>query len=488
MTSMTRQRWTRFAGLVCLTLLGTACGVAVQEAHKGMTAIQNSKLFHQGQHGELSEQEREWVAVAWKYFENNANVKTGFVNTVDKVPSGSMWQVADYMAALITVRELEVLDPKEFDQRMSTLLHSLNTMQLFFGQLPNKVYNTESGQMVNYANQPEEIGWSAIDIGRLLIWLRIARERYPKFAEYIDKVVLRWNFCEVLDDEGVLYGAAKVHDQLQKYQEGRLGYEEYAALGYQAWGFDTFQASQIEPYHLTTVHGIDIAHDDRDPRSHGGTYAPIVSLPYILSGLEFNWDQVDDEWSPDSIHTDKLMAHLAEQIYLVQAARYANEKIFTARTDHQLSTPPFFVYDSIFAAGYAWNTISDSGEEHAENALVSTRAAFGLWGLWKTPYTAKLLTVVDQLCNPARGWLEGRFEKTGGYEDIITGTTNVIVLEALLYKKIGKLYRLAQENSHYQIVLGDEFTHPGKCFPAERQCVTGGCVYAAASTNSTIAE
>lgn len=460
--------WVCVFTLLSLTVSLTGCGVVVRGVYEGITALSNSALFHSGRHGQLTAQEQIWAKVAWRYFTNNYNPQTGLVNSVDRYTTTTMWHVADVLAALIAAQELELIDRREFDVRLSRLLHFLNTMPLSFGRLPNKVYNASTGAMVNYGNQPEEIGWSAIDLGRLLIWLRITAERYPEFSEYIDKAVLRWNFCDVLDRCGTLYGGVKIRDNLQLYQEGRLGYEEYAAMGYQSWGFDTAKASSLAPYQAVKIYDIEILHDGRDPRQTG-TPAPVLSLPYILHGLEFHWEPIADTPSVDRSPTSPKIADLADRIYRVQEARYVREKIFTARTDHQISRPPFFVYDSIFAAGYAWNTIADSGAHHPEFAMVATRAVFGLWVLWRTAYTDQLLAVVHTLFDPERGWYEGRYEQTGGYDETITCTTNALILEALLYKVRGQLFRAAHQKHYLQIRLEDMFRWPGRCFPPERE-------------------
>ena len=75
--------------------------------------------------------------------------------------------------------------------------------------MPNKAYHAASGKMVGFDGREADIGWSAIDIGRLLLWLKIVAQRHPQFAEYADKVVLRWSFCDVIDDCGTLYGTAR---------------------------------------------------------------------------------------------------------------------------------------------------------------------------------------------------------------------------------------------------------------------------------------
>jgi hypothetical protein len=453
----------------CLIIICAGCGVAVRGLQEGAILVKNSEIFHQGRHGALTAQEQEWAKAAWKYFENNVGPTTGLVNSVDKFPMATMWHVGDYLAAMVAARELNIIQDNEFDQRLSTVLHFLNTMPLYLGKVPHKSYHVEHGQMVDYGANPGEIGWSAVDIGRMLVWLRILRERYPRYAEYIDRAVLRWDFCDVIDGDGALYGGISDNGQLRKYEERRSGYQNYMTLGFQAWGWSTARASRREPYDTERIFDIAVVPEARDPQDRGTSDnpPPVVTLPYVLDGLEFNWDTVTDGWSLDSVHSDTERSDLAQRIYTVQERRYQEKKIFTARTDHQISTAPYFVYDTIFAEGYPWNTMSDSGQFMPQSALVSSRAAFGLWALWKTSYTDSLLEIVSSLFNPGKGWYEGRFELTGGYEYLVTATTNAVVLESLLYKVVGKLYRLAAKDGYYQVIINDEFTHPGKCMPLD---------------------
>lgn len=455
--------------LCCMTmLLIQGCGVLVRGLYNTGESINQSQWFYQGRHGSLSEQERQWASIAWQYFKNNYNSRTGLVNSVDKYPSTSMWHVGDTIAALVAARELELIKKKEFDSRFSTLLRFLNTMKLFKDRLPNNFYHTQNGKMVDHNNQPAGVGWSAIDIGRLLIWLRIIRARYPEYSEYIDRIILRFHFCDLLDRCGLLHSGISVQGKIDLYQGGGLGYEEYVALGYQMMGFHTTDSSNFHPYKTIKIFDTEIFYDARDPRE-SGTYAPVLSGPFLLEGLEFNWDLVDDGSTIDSIHSDKPLAQLAQNIYRVQEARYEQHRILTARTDHQLKNAPYFLYDSIFAAGYPWNTISDKGDSYPRLALVSTRATFGMWALWKTQYTDRLMKIMDTLYDAKRGWYEGRYEVTGGYERSLTSSTNAMVLEALLYKVQGKLYQQPIEPSYGEIKLEDIWRHPGKCFPPKRQ-------------------
>jgi hypothetical protein len=455
---------------IFLLLLPTlsGCGVLFRSVKTGASAFADSTLFHQGRHGPLSKEEEAWAKTAWKYFENNYQDATGLVNGSDNFPVASVWNIADTIAATIAAHHFKLIDDYRFDQRVSALLAFLNAMPLSSGKLPNRHYQTQKAELVDASGQIKDTGWSAVDIGRLLIWLQILHSYAPQFGEYIDKAILRWHFCEVIDDCGRLYGSNKINDkELFLYPEMPIGYRDYALLGYASWGFKVTDKRDYDPNFLARIYDLDIPYSSNDPR-RTGSYHPVVSMPYILLGLEFNWDTVDDNRSSDKSHTDPLLSDIAKRIYQVQEARYQNERIFTARTDYQRNTDPYFVYDTIFAAGYAWNTVTPEGKFKPNLSLVSLRAGFGLWGLWKTAYTDQLMILLKQLYNPERGWLEGRYEKTAAYERNITASTNALILETLYYKTQGRLYQAPKPVTYASLLLQDEFRRP-PCYPPERE-------------------
>ncbi len=442
----------------------TGCGII---ARGGADALESARFIGQpGRHGRLSPEELTWAKTAWIYFVNNTNVQTGLVNSVDRYQAATMWHVGDYLAALVAARELGLIDVREFDVRVSKVLEFLNSMELSGGVVPNKVYNTQNGVMVNFANQPQDIGWSAVDLARLMTWMKITGERYPPLREYFDKVVLRWGFCDVIDRCGVLHGAARASGQTTTYQEGRLGYEQYSSTGFALWGFDARGSASVHSYAVENVFGIRLHHDSRDTRADG-VQAPVLTIPHVLLGLEFGWVNPGpvEMRAADGGPTWKK---LAEEVYQVQRRRYAQQGIYTARTDHQLSRPPYFLYDSIFAGGYPWNTVSDQGKQYDELALVATRAVFGMWALWPDAYSNRLIRVVNSLYDPQRGWYEGRFEATGALEPIITLSTNALVLEVLLFKSRGQLYHGDLPPGFFEHRLNDAFSRPHRCFPGEQ--------------------
>lgn len=426
----------------------------------------NNKKFsigsHKGRNGDLTEKEMKMAKVAWKYFENNYNKKTGLVNAVDNYPSTTMWDTGSYLGALVAAYELKLIDKSNFDTRLTLIFQTFNKLDLFQGMLPNKAYNTATAQKVNYANKAGEIGWSALDLGRLLVWFRIIKERYPEHANPIDNIMLKWNFSKLIDNEGTMYGAAVTKDKKITYpQEGRLGYEEYGAKGFQLWGFNTEKASKLEPYDFIPIYGIDIPYDTRDPRKLVA-HNYVVCESYILDAIEMNWDLASENDNNDNYHSDKLISEYAERIYKVQELRFKNTGILTARTEHQLDKAPYFVYDTIYTDGFAWNTISEDGKYQPDFAAVALKGALGLWAIWDTDYTNLLFDRISDLYDPEKGFYEGVYENGNGLIKTFTANNNGIMLEALLYKAQGKLLRKSGIDGLWEQTLKDPFNPVNK--------------------------
>src|SRR5690606_36859346 len=117
-----------------------------------------------------------------------------------------------------------------------------------------------------------------------------------------------------------------------------------------------------EPYDELRVNGVRVPFDARDPAEFGAhTY--VVTEAYLLSGIEMNWDTPDDETYSDAWHSDRLTRAHAKRVYRAQERRWRRTGTLTARTEHHIDGPPYFVYDTIYSDGVAWNTITDTGEE-----------------------------------------------------------------------------------------------------------------------------
>ncbi|MEP2892104.1 DUF3131 domain-containing protein [Tateyamaria sp.] len=402
---------------------------------------------HFGRNGVLNEREFAMAKTAWSYFEEFYQSDTGLVNAVGNFPSTTLWDTASYISALVAAYELCVIDKRELDRRASQLIKTLRNLPLYRGEAPNKVYNSATGAMVDYANKPGEIGMSANDIGRLLVWLKILKERHPHLANSVDNVPMRWNFCNLVGEEGRMFGSfAKSNGETRYVQEGRLGYEEYAAKGFALWGFDMGRAMAPQPLEYATIYDVRVPYDGRDPRVFRSQNY-VLTEGYILDGLEMGWDLPDDGSNDGMVASNGWRAEFAQRIYLVQQRRFEQTGIITARSEHQVEGSPYFVYDSIFAGGYAWNTLDPTGEYQPDRAAVSAKAAVGLWALWDTDYTDLLFETVADLSQPDRGFYEGLYENGNGFIPLQTANNNGVILAALLYKVQGPILQHVNQNT-----------------------------------------
>ncbi len=407
--------------------------------------------------GSLTEKEMTMARIAWKYFQNNYQEETGLVNSTHNYPSVTMWDLASYIGGLVSAYELGIIEKSEFDKRITKLVSTFNSISFFKEELPNKAYNTKTAQMVNYVNKPGEIGYSALDLGRLLIWLKIIKEKYPQYSNSIDKFILRWKFCNVIDEKGTMFGAAvKKSGEVVYLQEGRLGYEEYAAKGFELWGFNTKKASKSAPFNYITIFGVEVGYDTRDPRVLGA-HNYVVAESSVLDAIELGWDTVNDSCSNCSEFTDQQVAELSQRIYKAQERRYAETGIITARTEHQLDKKPYFVYDTIFSDGYAWNTITEKGEYVPQFSAVALKGAIGMWAVWNTKYTDLLFDYVADQYDPRKGFYEGIYENGKGLIKTFTANNNGIILECLMFKKFGKILSFSGRRSMWDKKIDDEF-------------------------------
>jgi hypothetical protein len=413
-------------------MVGWLEGISMGNAATPETLIEASSDAKIAPSRPLTAQEMAWAKTAWRYFQNNTIPATGLVNSVDNYNASTLWDTASYLMAVIAAQRLGIIQQDEFDARIFKALDTLAAIPLFEGKLPNKSYNTVSLQMVDYTNQPTEkgIGWSAIDIGRLLVPLNVLTWNYPQHTASVKRVMEHWNTKPMLVN-GVLQGAAVTDKGEIKYlQEGRLGYEEYAAKSFNLMGLDVSNSLRYADFlKFVNISGVKVATDSRSAQQYGA-HNYVVSEPYILDGVEFGWDHISQE--------------LAWRVYKAQEKRFEETGVLTAVSEDNLDQPPYFVYNTVFTDGKVWNAITEKGADASQFKTLSTKAAFGWHMLYETDYTKQLLAKAATLANPERGWYSGLYEVSGKPNKAITANTNGIILEALAYKQTGKLMRLGK--------------------------------------------
>ncbi len=295
----------------------------------------------------LTAQELETARRAWIYFQHNWNDKTGLINSADGFESVTLWDQAAAIAALVSAKELDLVSEAEFNPKMTIMLKTLATLPLYKNELPNKVYNSRTLLPVDYG-QPDkrkEIGWSAIDLGRMALWLKIVGSKYPQLQSQTKAVWQSWNVGRLVNN-GQLYGTTIVQGKEQHNQEGRLGYESYAAYGLKLWGLEVNQALDTQSnVAFVNLYGQDVPYDQRDYKTSGANNY-VLSEPYILDGIETGFQALPRAY--------------ADRVLAAQEARYQATKQLTAMTEDNLDRAPYFAYNTLFVNGEAWATITDT--------------------------------------------------------------------------------------------------------------------------------
>jgi hypothetical protein len=365
---------------------------------------------------------------AWKYFERNWNPQTGLVNSVDNLPWTTWWDQGSALLGIHAARQLGLLPPDLFQQRMNTLLKTLETLPLSATGLPNKAYSTRTAQMrqLNDTPDPKGIsGWSALDMARFLLGLHIIRSHYPEYSDRINRIVARWNLSKLVKDGWLNGGVTGTGGKIREVQEGRLGYEQYAAHSLKLWNLQATNALSNPPIKTVQVDGITLQVDERNFKNSGATNY-LTNDPYLLWGMEIGL-------------TDVVKPQV-ENLLQVQAQRFQRTGILTAVNEDSLDRQPYFLYYSVYANGQPWQAVNTRGKSYPQFRFVSTKAAFSWFALMPNhPYSQTLRNFAQNLADKNRGYLSGRYENQKlGVNASVDVNTNAVVLESLLYQARNK--------------------------------------------------
>ena len=205
--------------------------------------------------------QRRYAQAAWNYFSTNSQPTTGLVSDRSDVKGSTLWGLGDYLTALNAAWAMDIISPKEFDQRIRQLLGALAQIPLYAGELPSRGYDPRTLQPVDYGGNPvpEGTGWSSLDVGRLLAALYNLKTDHSEYTQVVDQIALDWSYLRVVR-EGILSSANVTKDKSGRLvprinSETRLGYEEYAARGFQLWGFNVDKSAVGGEYKTTSVEG-----------------------------------------------------------------------------------------------------------------------------------------------------------------------------------------------------------------------------------------
>ncbi len=401
----------------------------------GLTSsgIMISKVSAQtGLFGRLTPAEQEMARISWAYFTENTNL-TGFANSVAGYPSATLWEQGNLAAALIAVRQFGLVSEEEFNARMNQLLTGLSELELFEGSLPNKAYNTETGVMSDYGNNPVErgIGISALDLGRLINALFVVKTHAPEYGEWIDGILGSWGLDRMYRDADLFGAVVLPDDTTLEVQEGRHGYAEYAARSGLLLNRDVSQALN-PPTVEVDVYGIPIKNDTRhfeELNAIAYTVTEAPALEIIELGVAGRPEVLNEYCS----------------LYAVQKRRWQETGLLTAITEDHITSRLFpdtpFLYSTIVGDGIPWAVVTEQNARFDERRTLSTKAAVLLRALQPEDdpdqYGQLVFDAVQPLFNQS-GYFAGQFEENDEINDVLTNNTNAIVLETLLAKARGE--------------------------------------------------
>lgn len=361
--------------------------------------------------------------LAWRQFEGLWVDRTGLASATPDYGRLTPWDMGSVLAALYSARELGLLDSAQYRGRMTRTLETLRTLPLFRGEVFNKVYDARTRRMIGRGGVQTTRGysWSATDLGRLLLWLAIVSRGDAEFEEPARRIVARLRLDRVVAD-GYLHGeelSPRRRSGVRRFQEGRIGYEQYAARGFALWGQDVRPALDLG-LHADTIHvyGVPLLADRRG-------LDRLTSEPLVLLGLEAGWTPAERA--------------LAVNVLRVQQARHDSTGVVTIASEDAMPTPPhFFYYYCVYCSGKpfvieAW----DPGMTMRGPRWVSTKATFAWHALLPSEYTALALRTVAA-ARSRTGWSSGVMEGTTRATRSEDLNTAAVILEAAAYVRLGR--------------------------------------------------
>ncbi|MFN8674475.1 MAG: DUF3131 domain-containing protein [Candidatus Sericytochromatia bacterium] len=355
---------------------------------------------------------------AWKYFEKSYKEKTGFFDSALYYDKTTMWDVGSSLAGIISAHKLNIIDKQKADFYLNGVLNALDKIKKYNNELPNREYNTSSGNMTSGGVISKTgDGWSALDIGRLLIWLKITENWYPQHKEKIKKIFNSWNFKRLTKDNK-MHGLILENKETLR-QEGRLGYEQYSASGFYKWNISIPNALDYDKTKKVKIWDIEISVDNRN-------LAYLTSEPFFLAKIELG--KVDNNFD-----------YMLNQLYLLQKKRFEKYNKLTAISEDSLDKFPWFIYNSFYFNNKAWVCTSPSGKEYPDLKTLSTKASIAFYSIFNDDYSNKLKDKIKNNFNNF-GFYSGIYEKTDEINKSTNINTNAVILESILYKKLGKSF------------------------------------------------
>ncbi|MEZ9058658.1 DUF3131 domain-containing protein [Vibrio pelagius] len=350
------------------------------------------------------------------YIQRNFHKETGLWNSVQGYNHTTMWDVASGIAATLALEALGMKETEQVRYELEKTLSTLSDFPLYKDTLPNREYSTKTGLPSGRLSDTESNGngWSALDIGRLLIWLKVLEQQHPELSPSVEKVVTHWDLSKAVHN-GTLFGT-KLHQKREYYrQEGRNGYLQYAAEGFKMYGYD-LPFPDLDGYLKTIeIQGINIQIDSRNVPF-------LTSDPYVLASIEY---QRDPSWS-------QLVP-----FYELHKNKWKETGVISAYAEDAMNKNPWFAYNNIYYYGKSWTSVSPSGKVIENPQVLSNKVGFGFSVLFDDEFSDLLYQEVLDSSLKFRSVPAGKYTN-GGINSSLNINTNSLILVALWYKSKGR--------------------------------------------------
>jgi hypothetical protein len=396
----------------------------------GLLAVFPAALLAQAPQGGARVEDAVWdeaAARAWGWMDRNYVAATGLVRATDHYDHVTTWDIGSALLGMHAARGLGLLEPREFDRRVRRALATLREMPLHDGAAFNRLYSARTARMTGRGDveTTSGSGWSATDLGRLLVALKVLASAHPELEGDADAVVRRLAMDRIVRD-GYLWGEDVRGRRVSRYPEGRIGYEQYAAQGFALWGFRAERALDVTVNaRPVQVEGVTLMADRR-----GGDR--LTGEPFFLGAIEM------DLWGePLNVLSDGVLA--------AQEARWRRTGQPTMASEDAVPLPPYhFYYYNVYQAGGAFGIDAQAPMRGVRiPPWVSTKAAFAWHALRPSDHTRAALDLVVGGQREARDWGAGVFEGSAAPTGGANVNTASIILEAALYRRSGR--RLLEE-------------------------------------------
>lgn len=361
---------------------------------------------------------------AWSSLNSGYVPATGLIMAQPEWPYPTVWDIASTIAAYYSARGLGYIPDAEYQKRTKLLLETMKKADLYDGIAFGRNYDARTGKLVGAGHEAagNGTGYSAIDLGRLLIWLKIVANHDPQLAQLANDVVQRLNKGRIIRG-GYMFGETlPKQGKLMTYQEGRIGYEQYSAAGFQLWNFKADRAASVTTNaRLVKVGSVPVFADRRN-------LDRLTSEPVILHGLEVGFQG--------------KMVDLAWQTLALQAQRYNQTKKVTIVSEDAIAlAPDYFYYYCVFCNGKPFViNVHEVGKNLDAPRWVSTKAAFAWYALFPNDYTWLGVQAVQPARDAGKGWATGVYESNGKTTNTFALNTSAVIMEAALYRKTGKAF------------------------------------------------